>query len=94
MSGTIICIIFNQRKFHHMAKIGRNDPCPCGSGKKYKRCCINRDASAFSFTQEESETAIFKLAQFVEAELPMVMNEAHETLYDQWTDRVEGIDVT
>lgn len=22
-----------------MAKIGRNEPCPCGSGKKYKRCC-------------------------------------------------------
>ncbi len=22
------------------AKIGRNDPCPCGSGKKYKKCCI------------------------------------------------------
>ena len=21
------------------AKIGRNDPCPCGSGKKYKDCC-------------------------------------------------------
>ena len=21
------------------AKIGRNDPCPCGSGKKYKHCC-------------------------------------------------------
>ncbi len=21
------------------AKLGRNDPCPCGSGKKYKRCC-------------------------------------------------------
>ena len=20
-------------------KIGRNDPCPCGSGKKYKKCC-------------------------------------------------------
>jgi len=24
------------------AKIGRNDPCPCGSGKKYKRCCGGR----------------------------------------------------
>jgi len=24
---------------HHRDKIGRNDPCPCGSGKKYKRCC-------------------------------------------------------
>ena len=22
-----------------IAKIGRNDPCPCGSGKKYKKCC-------------------------------------------------------
>ncbi|GAB6138183.1 preprotein translocase subunit SecA [Halanaerobaculum tunisiense] len=22
---------------------GRNDPCPCGSGKKYKKCCINTD---------------------------------------------------
>ncbi|HUO07046.1 MAG TPA: SEC-C metal-binding domain-containing protein, partial [Phycisphaerae bacterium] len=21
------------------ARIGRNDPCPCGSGKKYKKCC-------------------------------------------------------
>ena len=22
------------------AKVGRNDPCPCGSGKKYKNCCM------------------------------------------------------
>lgn len=25
-----------------MAKIGRNDLCPCGSGKKFKKCCIDR----------------------------------------------------
>lgn len=25
-----------------MGKIGRNDPCPCGSGKKFKRCCLLR----------------------------------------------------
>jgi tetratricopeptide (TPR) repeat protein len=24
-------------------KVGRNDPCPCGSGKKYKKCCLGRD---------------------------------------------------
>ncbi len=24
-------------------KIGRNDPCPCGSGKKYKKCCLDAD---------------------------------------------------
>ncbi|MCW8916442.1 MAG: UPF0149 family protein [Magnetovibrio sp.] len=25
-------------------KIGRNDPCPCGSGKKYKKCCLGNEA--------------------------------------------------
>ena len=30
-------------------KIGRNDPCPCGSGKKYKQCC-ERKAQALSPT--------------------------------------------
>ena len=27
----------------HKPKVGRNDPCPCGSGKKYKKCCYNKD---------------------------------------------------
>lgn len=26
-------------------KIGRNDPCPCGSGKKYKKCCMTKASS-------------------------------------------------
>jgi len=26
-----------------MAKTGRNEPCPCGSGKKYKACCLDQD---------------------------------------------------
>jgi tetratricopeptide (TPR) repeat protein len=26
-----------------MQKLGRNDPCHCGSGNKYKRCCLNKD---------------------------------------------------
>jgi tetratricopeptide (TPR) repeat protein len=26
-----------------MGKVSRNDPCPCGSGKKYKRCCLPKD---------------------------------------------------
>lgn len=25
-------------------KIGRNDPCPCGSGKKFKKCCLGKEA--------------------------------------------------
>ena len=27
--------------FSRERKVGRNDLCPCGSGRKYKRCCIN-----------------------------------------------------
>lgn len=31
---------FNPRPApRHVAKMGRNDPCPCGSGKKFKKCC-------------------------------------------------------
>ena len=33
------------RKAKPSAKIGRNDPCPCGSGKKYKNCCMLKDQS-------------------------------------------------
>ena len=29
-----------------VAKIGRNDLCPCGSGKKYKKCCLASDEAA------------------------------------------------
>jgi preprotein translocase subunit SecA len=27
-------------------KVGRNDPCPCGSGKKYKKCCLIKESEA------------------------------------------------
>ncbi len=26
----------------NLAKVGRNDPCPCGSGSKYKKCCLGK----------------------------------------------------
>lgn len=30
---------YNPVVFNYFKKIGRNDPCPCGSGKKFKKCC-------------------------------------------------------
>lgn len=33
---------YRKSKIVHIEKIGRNDPCPCGSGKKYKQCCMNK----------------------------------------------------
>lgn len=32
------------RVVHETARVGRNDPCPCGSGKKFKKCCYGKQA--------------------------------------------------
>lgn len=42
--------LYKEQKRSHTVvnenKIGRNDPCPCGSGKKYKQCCGKKKAAA------------------------------------------------
>ena len=42
-----------------MPKIGRNAPCPCGSGKKYKKCCMNKDKLAIDQAHLQDEDADF-----------------------------------
>lgn len=41
-------------------KVGRNDPCPCGSGKKYKKCCLNKEISFSSSVFDENESLTSK----------------------------------
>jgi hypothetical protein len=55
-------------------KIGRNDPCPCGSGKKYKRCCLALVAGFY--TQGERLSARAKVDAF--------------TGLDEWKQNVEA----
>ncbi len=33
-------------------KVGRNEPCPCGSGQKYKRCCHDKDQERLRFSSD------------------------------------------
>jgi len=40
-----------------MAKIGRNDPCHCNSGKKYKQCCLASDEAAARVARPVQQTA-------------------------------------
>jgi len=52
-------------------KIGRNDPCPCGSGKKYKKCCYFKDSSTRSrptVTKVEPTPELLALKKKVEKE--------------------------
>ena len=46
----------------YMKKIERNAPCPCGSGKKYKQCCLKRDEALASSKRAET-TSIPKALQ-------------------------------
>jgi uncharacterized protein len=50
------------REPHHVTKVGRNEPCPCGSGKKYKRCCM----SATADLMEQSAQRVRRLQQDLE----------------------------
>jgi hypothetical protein len=43
-----------------MANIGRNEPCPCGSGKKYKICCLLKDAGTKNLPPQDVDS-FFKL---------------------------------
>ena len=38
-------------------KIGRNDPCACGSGNKYKNCCLEKVEAARARSREEANQA-------------------------------------
>lgn len=59
-------------------KLGRNDPCPCGSGKKYKKCCITTSAASLGIVDFEYcklrklEGTVFDrhLLPYVDRELP------------------------
>ena len=50
----------------------RNAPCPCGSGKKYKKCCLARDehrageASASAWMHATDERLVFEMARFAQ----------------------------
>jgi len=48
MIATCVMELHNDRLSNHQVqarteKVGRNDPCPCGSGKKYKKCCLQTE---------------------------------------------------
>lgn len=43
------------RKGIDLTKTGRNEPCPCGSGKKFKQCCINEGPEELCYRFAKAE---------------------------------------
>lgn len=86
-------------------KIGRNEPCPCGSGKKYKHCCLGKDENAHQNTlkmREEWSRAWFddniREAWYEDwsLETPLSDSETEEEFFDDeeedWEDEREESD--
>ena len=46
-------------------KIKRNEPCPCGSGKKYKKCCLIKDEEQASIRRKEVDQNLLALEEEV-----------------------------
>jgi hypothetical protein len=65
-------------------KIGRNDPCPCGSGKKFKKCCaVSLEPAAFS--HEDRWQALDRLDGFMD-QFP---DEDDDAFGEFWGERAE-----
>lgn len=47
-----------------MSKIGRNDPCPCNSGRKYKQCCLAK-ANAYQMQLQEQHEALLSAVSWL-----------------------------
>lgn len=64
-----------------MGKIGRNEPCPCGSGKKYKNCCLKQE--------EERQETVVQTGEFGE-QLSLFENLWEKKLEECLMDLMEG----
>ncbi len=71
-----------------MAKTGRNAPCPCGSGKKYKKCCLAKDQAA---KPQNRPAPVIRSAEEKEAMLRAMMHPdafCEEDLIDDYSNIV------
>ena len=57
-------------------KVGRNDPCPCGSGKKYKQCCQKKQQAQPAKTYTAAGKRKFKAKVLSSGEGPSLLQKA------------------
>ena len=62
---------------------GRNEACLCGSGRKYKHCCLAKDEAAAAVVRAEAAAALALLPADVPAELPATSARKTQT-HEPW----------
>ena len=85
-----------------MAKISRNAPCACGSGKKYKKCCASREVSTHlkeAISLEELQAEVEGLDALSNSVIDLIdsgeLDKAEKNCYEllkRYPDQVDGLD--
>jgi hypothetical protein len=76
-----------------MAKVGRNAPCPCGSGKKYKMCCLAQDeAASRTAAAAAAEASPAPARKRGAAYQPPLLLEPHEEAMEARWEQYESLD--
>ena len=63
-----------------MSKVGRNDPCPCGSGKKYKKCCLVETFVEVGKKESIEKRLIENIIQFIGEHNKKLSLDGHKVL--------------
>ncbi len=69
-----------------MKKLSRNDPCTCGSGKKYKQCCMAADEATHAQAEEHKQQTQGQIASWLEQGMALHRNGQIDTaskIYEQ-----------
>ena len=75
-----------------MPRPGRNDPCPCGSGRKYKRCCLGREAEHDANAAALERVVLpqlASLARFAETATRQPLEAVARTAFPFWRGRLD-----
>lgn len=89
MFSTVAAVVFPAFQVYRLeimivspVKVGRNDPCPCGSGKKYKRCCLQVAQAEHGLRER-----VIEAHKAVEASLMrFAFREFSDSVEDAWTE--------
>jgi hypothetical protein len=71
-------------------KSGRNEPCPCGSGTKYKKCCLANDETMVRQSIAARQTRVVQRAETIIAEAPAATGDRTPFDEEDSTDEAES----
>jgi tetratricopeptide (TPR) repeat protein len=76
-----------------MKKVGRNEPCPCGSGRKYKKCCIDAPKlpSGGRFVYTDLDLLSNKVRDLLEQGNFDEAETACRQLLEQYPEQIDGL---